>query len=111
VGSSNIHIRAGDRECYALVHADRPIKNYAVLGVGGGSVQKPIAIAHAFRGNRYALHVHPVENVTESVTLFPNQAFGRYFQSVKEQFVRMVIHHGANRTNLETTSDRSAKVH
>ncbi len=89
-------MRAGDGELHALVLADRPAENRAVLGVGGGAIDEELPVADALGGDEDALGIHPVEDVAEALAFFPDQVLGGDFEIVEEEFRRGVVQHGAD---------------
>src|SRR5258708_2261386 len=59
-------------------------------------VEKPVAIADAFRRDQNALGIHAIENIRETLTFFPKQILSRNLKVVEEDFVGFVVDHVAD---------------
>lgn len=71
---------------------------------------EPTAIADAFGRDKNAFRVHPVQDITEPIAFFADQAIGRDAQAIEEQFVRRVAHHRRDRPNRQAIADGLAHV-
>ena len=105
IGRLDLDIAFGDRELHALVLADRPAEDDALLGIGRHLIDEPVAVADAFGRDQDALGVEAGEDVLEAVSLFADQVLGRNLEIVEEEFVGLVIDH------VEDGPDAEAGLH
>src|SRR3954471_3281848 len=105
-GGAHLRISARDRKLDALVLPDRPAEYRTLFGVIARLLDEPFAVADAFRRDQDALGIHARENVAEALAFFADQVFSRYPEIIKENFRRRVIHHGADRIDLEALASR-----
>ena len=89
----------GDRELHALVLADRPAEDDALLGVGADLVDEPVAVADAFGGDQRALGVEAGQDVLEALAFLADQVLGRDLEVVEEELVGLVVDHVEDRAH------------
>ena len=105
IGRLDLDIAFGDRELHALVLADRPAEDDALLGIGRHLIDEPVAVADAFGRDQDALGVEAGENVLEAVAFLADQILFGDFEIVEKQFVGLVIDH------VEDWPDAEAGLH
>ena len=106
LGGAHLRIGARDRELDALVLPDRPAEHAALLGVGARLLDEPFGVADAFGADQDALGVHAGEDVAEALAFLADQVRRRHAQVVEEDLGGRVIHHGADRIDLEAVPAR-----
>jgi hypothetical protein len=104
VSRFELGIGAGQWELDALVLADRPVENDALLGVVDALLQQPAAVADAFLRDQDALGIRAVENVAEAPAFLADQILGRHFEIVEEYLARVVVDHRLDRGSQTTTN-------
>ena len=110
LGRAHRGVGLGDRELDALILADRPAENAALLGVVGRLGDEPFGVADAFRRDQDALGIHPGEDVAKALAFLADQILGGHLHVGEEHFGGGVVHHGADRADLETVVLRLAHV-
>ena len=100
-GRAHRGIGLGDRELDALVLADRAAEHGALLGVVGGLGDEPFGVADAFGRDQDALGIHAGEDVAKALAFLADQVFRRHLHVGEEHFRGGVVHHGADRADLE----------
>ena len=96
VGRLGLGIGARDGILHALVLADRPAEQLALLGVIGRLLDEPARIADAFGGDQHALGIHAAQDVAEALPFLTYKVLGRHFHVIEEHLGAVVVHHGAD---------------
>lgn len=100
-GRAHRCIGLGDRELDALVLADPPAEHRASLGIIRRLGDEPFCIADAFGADQDPLGIHPGEDVPKALAFLTDQVFRRHLHHRKEHLGGGVIHHSADRADLE----------
>src|SRR5690606_37366981 len=104
-------VGAGDRELHSLVLANGAVEHAPFSSVVAGGFNEPAGIAEHLGGGNDAFGVHAVENVAKATPFLTDAVFYRHFQAVDEDLGGVVIHHGAQRSDLEAVATGFAQVH
>ena len=83
----------------SLIGANGPAKDDALCRVLRRLSYEPPAVANTLSRNQNSFGIHTVEDVPESLALFPNEGLLRQLQVVDEDFGCRVIHHRLDRSD------------